>query len=74
MRRFVTVEDAGGTWSVFDAVFGLPADVEGRLATGLPREEAIRAAAKANARILGWRPTIGAVPLPSGDAAGQVAA
>jgi hypothetical protein len=59
MRRFSVVQEPTGTWSVFDAIFDLPAEVDGQLLIGLTRDGAIRAAAKANASMLPRRPGAG---------------
>ena len=73
MRRFVAVKEADGTWTVLDSIFGLPAEVEGRLAVGLSVDDAVRAAAKANAVTLRWRPDTAAARLRPIEGFGQAA-
>ena len=55
--RYIVVKEWSQTWSVFDRVFGLPAQMGGQMLVGLTRHEAKREASKANESLLRWRPT-----------------
>ena len=66
--RFCVVKESSQSWSVFDRVFGLPAQMDGQMLVRLTRHEAKRKASKANEMLARWRPT-GAVIPGAGDAA-----
>ena len=55
--RFAVVREPSEMWSVFDRLFNLPAENNGRLLVGLTHDEAKREASNTNAKLLGWRPT-----------------
>jgi hypothetical protein len=55
--RFYVIKATNQTWSVFDALFRQPAQMDGRMLVGLTRHEAKREASKANEVLLRWRPT-----------------
>lgn len=57
--RFVVVREPSEMWAVYDQIFDLPAEFEGKPLGGLMRDEAERFAAIANNEISRWRPTPG---------------
>ena len=54
--RYIVVKQWSQAWSVFDRVFGLPAQMGGQMLVGLTRHEAKREASKANESLLRWSP------------------
>ena len=62
--RYLVVKESNQTWAVFDKVFGVPAQMHGKLLVGLTRHNAKREASKANELLLQWRPG-GSGPPPS---------
>ena len=55
--RYIVVKEWSQTWSVFDQVLGVPAQMGGQMLVGLSRHEAKREASKANESLLRGRLT-----------------
>ncbi len=51
MNRYLVVQEPTCTWAVFDACEDQPVILEGRMAVGLDKSEAIDLAVRANALI-----------------------
>jgi hypothetical protein len=51
MNRYLIVQEPTCTWAVFDALADQPATIEGRVAIGLEKREAVELASGANARL-----------------------
>jgi len=51
MNRYLIVQEPTCTWAVFDAIADQPATLEGRVAIGLDKGEAVELASDANARL-----------------------
>ena len=49
--RYIERRQSKGTWCVWDRVFNLPTEIDGRMLVGLSQE-----ASEANDAWLGWRP------------------
>jgi len=54
--RYIEKEQSEGTWVVWDRVFDLPAEINGRVLTNLSASDARREASNANEAWLRWRP------------------
>ncbi|MCX7305506.1 MAG: hypothetical protein NTV73_14420 [Hyphomicrobiales bacterium] len=51
MNRYLIVQEPTCTWAVFDVNDNQPALLEGRVAIGLDKHEAVKLASGANARL-----------------------
>lgn len=51
MNRYLIVQEPTCTWAVFDAWADQPATLQGRVAIGLDKPEAVELASNANSRL-----------------------